>query len=1198
MTCIIQWNVNGFYKRSVDINRVLYELNPNIICLQETNFKNSHHPNLKNYTGYIKNRTTANRASGGVATFVKNNIESKEINIRTHLEAIVTLVELDKRIHICNIYIPDSTPFTISDIENITHQLPKPYIILGDFNSRNTSCGCNRTDPRGKTIEQVIENDQSLILLNNGDSTRHNSSNGSLADIDLTLSSSSLAPIMEWNVLNSYSGSDHWPVEIRVQSKNTLYVPSPKWNLSKLNWKLFAELIEEDLSSNPIDLSPPISQEQIDSKVNDFSNTIIRAANIAIGQKQFNNKNKAAPWWNEECRNAINKYKKALNRFKKTKNPNDHILLKKARAESRYITKRNKTLSWKDFTSSINHDIDPSTLWKKIRSLKGYKSHLCPDRLSDNNTFYDSPVNIAEAFAQSFKTNNSNLNYSDKFLSFKNAYPPISNLVPSSNEHSFNLPLNLKELLTVLQNSKSKSPGPDNIPNAFIQNLPEKGVTTLLQIFNSIWSQGVFPNQWRNATVIPIPKPNKNKFEINNYRPISLINTMSKILEKIINKRLIWYLESTNRISKHQCGFRRNHSTIDYLTTLHTDISSVLKRNQHLMLVSLDLQKAYDMVWRDRVLSILMKWDINDLMFKFLTNFLMNRSIRVKTHNTLSNLHPIENGLPQGSALSVTLFLVAINDIGKKLPFPVKYKLFADDCIIYCSGSNLTTSTQLIQEALNILSQWSSRTGFTFSPSKTQSIIFNKKNNYPSPQITLDKTPLLFTNNLRILGLIFDHKLSWKAHIRNLKSSCSTRMSIIKTLSNLTWGSDQNSLTLIYKSLILSLINYGSVIYGTTKRNLLNTLDPIHNQGIRLATGAFRTSPTDSILCNAGVPPLQFIRDINTTKYMIKTSNLPNHISSSNFHHPFPNFRSKTLNTIFENFNRIKENINLNIGTINKIPISSCAPWTWAPNINTELLKFNKNSTENSIIVSHFHELIDLHYHDDVLIYTDASKSSNGTGFAIVVGTEVIKFRLPSFISIYTAESYAIYKAVQYAASSHINSFLIISDSFSALISLQEQFPQNKLIQLTKECIISSKNKINFMWVPSHVDIHGNEKADTMADEAVTSESTSSITKSTTKDLINEAQKRILKSWQNHWDDTPTSNKLRNIKKTVTKWPYPINASRREQITINRARIGHSNITHSYLITKEPKPRIELDESRYVLRQWVLTAFKKPKKKK
>jgi len=215
---------------------------------------------------------------------------------------------------------------------------------------------------------------------------------------------------------------------------------------------------------------------------------------------------------------------------------------------------------------------------------------------------------------------------------------------------------------------------------------------------------------------------------------------------------------------------------------------------------------------------------------------------------------------------------------------------------------------------------------------------------------------------------------------------------------------------------------------------------------------------------------VQIIRNINTTKYMIKTSHLSNHISASNLHHLFlnANARAKTPITIYKNFNQIKENIDLSIDMINKIRIPSFAPWIWSPNINTKLLKFNKNSTENQIIIVHFHELIDLNYRDHILIYTDASKSSNGTGFSIV-DTVVRKFLLPSFTCIYSVELYAIYMAVQFAVSAYNNSILIINDSLSALISHQDQYPQNELIQLTKKRIASSKIKINFMWVPLHV---------------------------------------------------------------------------------------------------------------------------------
>lgn len=106
---------------------------------------------------------------------------------------------------------------------------------------------------------------------------------------------------------------------------------------------------------------------------------------------------------------------------------------------------------------------------------------------------------------------------------------------------------------------------------------------------------------------------------------------------------------------------------------------------------------------------------------------LTNRSFRVKIQNSLSNIHTIENGLPQGFLLSVTLFLAEINDIYNNLPFPVKYKFFADDCNIYCYGTNYATSAKLLQKSLNILSQWALRTGFIFSPSKNQGIIFSNK---------------------------------------------------------------------------------------------------------------------------------------------------------------------------------------------------------------------------------------------------------------------------------------------------------------------------------------------------------------------------------------------------------------------------------------------------------------------------------------
>lgn len=194
------------------------------------------------------------------------------------------------------------------------------------------------------------------------------------------------------------------------------------------------------------------------------------------------------------------------------------------------------------------------------------------------------------------------------------------------------------------------------------------------------------------------------------------------------------------------------------------------------------------------------------------------------------------------------------------------------------------------------------------------------------PHITFNSTLSHFSKNIRILELTLDQKLSWNPHVKKLKSTYMSRMNIIKVLSHISCGSDQNSLIIIYKSLILSIINYGSTLYNSVKKGLLNSLNSIHNLGIRLSTGALRTSPVDSILCNAGEPPLQIIRNMNIAKYIIKISNLPNHISSSYFHCNFQIIPTKTPTTIFENFKNTKEETDIDISLINKIPFPSSAP--------------------------------------------------------------------------------------------------------------------------------------------------------------------------------------------------------------------------------------------------------------------------------
>jgi exonuclease III len=165
---ILQWNLNGFYRKLDELKLLISEHNPEILCLQETNFNNLNTGTLKNYNEYRSDRTDCLRASGGVAIYIKSDLPSKIINITTHFEVEAASIKLkDMEFKICNIYLPNQHIFNKNDIENISYQIPKPFIMTGDFISHSTEWGRSiKTDNRGKEIEKMFENDN-LVLLNN-----------------------------------------------------------------------------------------------------------------------------------------------------------------------------------------------------------------------------------------------------------------------------------------------------------------------------------------------------------------------------------------------------------------------------------------------------------------------------------------------------------------------------------------------------------------------------------------------------------------------------------------------------------------------------------------------------------------------------------------------------------------------------------------------------------------------------------------------------------------------------------------------------------------------------------------------------------------------------------------------------------------------------------------------------------------------
>ena len=1162
---IIQWNCRSLKANIDEISLLIRDHSPVAFCLQETFLKENDSVSFKYHSMYNKVYTEGDKAQGGASIIINNCVPHSQITLNTTLQAVAVRVSIHNSITLCSIYLPPREPIDINKLNNLITQLPAPYILAGDFNGHNIIWGCDDTNHRGTQLEHIITSNDLSIMNHVNSKTYLHPATGSYSSLDLSICSPTLLPDFDWKVCDDTCGSDHFPIFISSTSPSSYKRPR-KWKLSKADWKKFKLTCEQTITCEKFN--------DCDDAFHLFTSLIIDAAKQSIPQTSPNPKHPEKPWYNEECKRATQSRKEALRKFNMRPTQDNLNNFRVLRAKARRTIKNNKRKSWRQYVSKLNSRASLKKTWNMVRKIKG-KSQPPISHLSVDNTKIDTQDKIADALADAFAKKSSSQNCSTNFQKNKTNEEKKRLNFSSKNQESYNKLFTLQELKTALHKTNDTSPGPDKVHYQFLKHLPDTTLSILLDIFNDIWQSGEFPTSWLEALVIPIPKPGKDTSDPNNYRPIALTSCICKTLERIVNDRLVWFLESNNLIVDVQSGFRRQRGTNDHLVRLETFLREAFINKQHVVSVFFDLESAYDTTWKYGILKDLHDFGLRGRLPLFIAAFLNERYFRVRVGDSLSGRREQEMGVPQGCILSVTLFSVKINNIVKAINPGVECSLYVDDFVICFRSRNMNIIERQLQQCLNKLQTWADKNGFKFSKAKTKCMHFCKlRGMHPEPSLHMNNTPIQVVPEFKFLGVIFDQKLTFIQHVRALKKKCQKALNLLKVVAHSDWGADRKVLLRLYRSLIRSKLDYGSIVYGSARKSYLKALDSIHNQGLRLVLGAFRTSPVKSLYAEANEPSLQLRREKLSLQYILKLKANPlNPTHEVVFNPKFKRLFEQKPNDIPPLGIRMSqsiEDIQVNMDSIEQYKIPDTPPWTLkSANYLFDLTNDKKSDTDGITFQTKYNEIKEK-YATHRPIYTDGSKDGDTVGAAAVSNTNVMKCRLPDKSSVFSAEVKAIDLALNIAEESRESNFIVFSDSLSTLQALFNKDLENPMICKILERIstLGTTREFVFCWIPGHIGIKGNDRADKNAKSALTLPI--SDVKVPSSDFKSAVSSNTQSSWQSQWD-TDDNNKMHSVKPTLGEWQPAYRPIRKEEVIIARCRIGHTRLTHSWLFGQDAR---------------------------
>jgi len=822
---LCHWNANGLVQHKAELELFLKKYSIDVMLISETHLTQKNYFLIDGYTLY-DTKDPRCKPCGGSGILIKKRIKHYRLNdyCKDYLQATnICIQEFAEKITISSIYCPPKHKITDQEFKTFFETLGAKFFAAGDYNAKHPLWGSRLITPRGRALWNTVTK-CGYDVTSAGKPTYWPSDIRKTPDlIDFAV----MKKVRREQITAESSlelSSDHSPTIVYINEySNAKDVEDSK--TYQTNWLKFKKFL-----STHIDLNIPLkTPDHIDLAIQNFEQQIKEAQYVSqkkILPREFKSTSK-------EIERLLREKRNVRRRWQCTRSPLVKEELNKCTRKLRSLVQAEKLKSLNHFTENLTPNSDTRySLWRATENLKR-PIVLEPPIRRANGTWAQSDDEKGIAFADhlcsTFKPNQL-----DSASSFTNSLPPQ---LPAENElQDIHFPrITIKETTNLLKLLKpKKAPGIDSITNKMLIELPNVAVRLLVYIFNAILKCNYFPTSWKMSQILMIPKAGKDPTKVTSYRPISLLSTLSKLLEKLVLNKLTPILEEKKIIPNHQFGFRKKHGTVEQVHRLVHIITQGYENKMYASALFIDVSQAFDKVWTKGLIhKIKMHFPKN--ISEFLSSYLTNRKFIVKYKNFTSEPKLIEAGVPQGSILGPFLYLLYTADMPTQENTHIS--TFADDTAIISLHKNPSTASSSLQDHIAKLENWLSIWKIRINEQKCVHITFTL-NKESCPLITVNGIHIPQHTHVKYLGFHLDRRLTWKTHIEAKLTQAKL------TTTQLYWLIGRNSRLpleykyLLYKAVIAPIWSYGMQLWGTAAASTIEKVQRQQSKILRIITKA------------------------------------------------------------------------------------------------------------------------------------------------------------------------------------------------------------------------------------------------------------------------------------------------------------------------------------------------------------------------